>query len=1150
MSISKNQQHTSNPFSTGGGGYNFERHVQAVFLLSLLSDGFSPAMDYPIVEVHFQTKNEGFYTDDLAVFVSCPSGTGKLLCQIKNDITATKENAVFRDVLTSAWKDFSNESFNKEIDKIALITNVAAKSSVKALQIIHEQATSSSNAADFLRRIGKSNFVNDDTRKKYDVIKDCLRSAKGSELLDVELFEFCQSFVLIVFDGNYEGSVHEALCKSLIRSKSNEDPRRVWTTLTEYAGQCNQKAAHVSKENVGLEIKEMFGYRLKDTEIRLFSPSKNWAYLVLIGAWDENNDVDKLAIETITDMSFSVFLGFAREQLNADVPYISLSNGIWRVSYRKDIFSCVKDYLYDDTVKKAFQVTSELVREISRRFTDENTFGFVMPADGWFSNSSVFRKSMCEGLCLLANGTPPVFSSNHLIDREAISLTRNLFRGSSWKTFAELGELLPIIAELSPTAFIQELESFSVKRIQELKMLFPKAHSQSFEDGNHLTQILCSLEMLAWIPDYFGACIRCLSTIELVGYEKTNYVNTPFNSIVSIMNYYCPQTFASISQKQNAIMALQKDSPELCWKVIRALLPESSFTLSDTPKPQYINLAPFERDVPQSETHELRQYYVDTALRMSSDSAERLAELSAHTSQMSSKMIIDYLNKIISSAQNWTDEFKYSVWDSLCALRVKEILKSECEKPDSEWFSLLEQTISVTTPESKWYQYLRLYSNSFDEYDLDNTPHSWKKRDNDRKKAICDLYNTFGIDSVISFGNRVNNLHDVGCKLGESLNRTQIVGILEIFSDNAESLFFPSVLSGFIRVNGIDVLDTINLERYDVLFRAEILCAAPFEPETFSLAERYLPDKKIYWKKVSSVWFSTEWSKQTLEYVIKELMESRRCATVVHSLGYIVAKLDLEDDLLVTILREAVSELSLNQIDEYAVCNIIKKLQMSSAPNIDVLAEIEFLYLPFFSNSSTVRPKALYCKLSNDDVSFCRLMECVFKPNHEEHKRKNYSEGLKQRLFLLTYNYFVVPGIDWNGAFNAERFQKWINNVILWANETDRLEVTQQIIGNGLSHAKTENGLPDDVIMAELNKSQNNEMRIGYQMGIQNQRGVHWVDPEGKPELELAKKYSIYAKAAEERGYSRFAETLKRISNSYLLEAEEIKQRNRQCSEG
>lgn len=57
----------SNAFSTGGGGVNFEQQVQAMFLLSLLVDGFCPAMNEQTKSVWFQAKLQ-YDVDDLVVF--------------------------------------------------------------------------------------------------------------------------------------------------------------------------------------------------------------------------------------------------------------------------------------------------------------------------------------------------------------------------------------------------------------------------------------------------------------------------------------------------------------------------------------------------------------------------------------------------------------------------------------------------------------------------------------------------------------------------------------------------------------------------------------------------------------------------------------------------------------------------------------------------------------------------------------------------------------------------------------------------------------------------------------------------------------------------------------------------------------------------
>ena len=82
-----------NSFSTGGGGYHFEGHVQASFVTLMLSGGYAPCLPcWPIVEIKLQGKIEGFETDDIIVIVRNKSTKEKrkLLIQVKHSIKITK----------------------------------------------------------------------------------------------------------------------------------------------------------------------------------------------------------------------------------------------------------------------------------------------------------------------------------------------------------------------------------------------------------------------------------------------------------------------------------------------------------------------------------------------------------------------------------------------------------------------------------------------------------------------------------------------------------------------------------------------------------------------------------------------------------------------------------------------------------------------------------------------------------------------------------------------------------------------------------------------------------------------------------------------------------------------------------------------------
>ena len=143
------------------------------------------------------------------------------------------------------------------------------------------------------------------------------------------------------------------------------------------------------------------------------------------------------------------------------------------------------------------------------------------------------------------------------------------------------------------------------------------------------------------------------------------------------------------------------------------------------------------------------------------------------------------------------------------------------------------------------------------------------------------------------------------------------------------------------------------------------------------------------------------------------------------------------------------------------------------------------------------------------------------------------------RLCQILYDFCVIPGTDWDGDYSEEGFREWVDYCRTWAKAEDREAIVQQTIGNGLSYArKLENGLVDEFIMRELNKIENEEMRLGYRLGIINQRGARWIDPEGKPEFQLAEKYKELAETAESMGYAKYAETLRAISDGYIREAE------------
>lgn len=129
-----------------------------------------------------------------------------------------------------------------------------------------------------------------------------------------------------------------------------------------------------------------------------------------------------------------------------------------------------------------------------------------------------------------------------------------------------------------------------------------------------------------------------------------------------------------------------------------------------------------------------------------------------------------------------------------------------------------------------------------------------------------------------------------------------------------------------------------------------------------------------------------------------------------------------------------------------------------------------------------------------------------------------------------------------NDGLSEAKFSSWLQRVKEICIESGHLEVAPINIGEVLIHRPSDpNGLWINHTVADaLNAKDAEDMRRGFRNGILNSRGVHWVDPTGRPERELAEQYRQKAEDAENAGYQRLAVTLRGLADDYDREAKRI----------
>ncbi len=261
--MSKDVKQQSNPFSTGGGGVNFETRVQSAFALALLTKSCVPCLSQHMraKELKFQNKYDGVNTDDFVLIATDKaSNQSQLFAQIKHEITIIgSANSMFAEVINSAWKDFKNTDFNIENDSIALITGPLPKLEVNNTLPILEWAKYSSNSAEFIKKSKTKGFTSEAKVKRLNIFREQLtRANDGDEIADDELWLFLKAFQLISFDLDAKYSVVANLLCSLIECYSDESPSLVLSKLVTCAQEFNQNAGTLTQDNAPKELKLLF----------------------------------------------------------------------------------------------------------------------------------------------------------------------------------------------------------------------------------------------------------------------------------------------------------------------------------------------------------------------------------------------------------------------------------------------------------------------------------------------------------------------------------------------------------------------------------------------------------------------------------------------------------------------------------------------------------------------------------------------------------------------------------------------------------------------------------------------------------------------------------------------------------------------------
>jgi hypothetical protein len=212
----------SSPAATGGEGVFFEQHVGAYWLAQLLVQSIPPILtDALVVEVHFQTENLGYHTDDILVVCERLNRRANLVVQAKRTFTVSASDEQCQKAIGDFWKDYTRANpFNQNDDRLVLVTLRGTNVLLDHFSGLLDAARAAASANEFERRLSLKGFISRKSIKQCDDIRQIISDVDGRPIGAKEIWPFLRVLHVISLDLHTSTSQTEAHIKTLLAMKS------------------------------------------------------------------------------------------------------------------------------------------------------------------------------------------------------------------------------------------------------------------------------------------------------------------------------------------------------------------------------------------------------------------------------------------------------------------------------------------------------------------------------------------------------------------------------------------------------------------------------------------------------------------------------------------------------------------------------------------------------------------------------------------------------------------------------------------------------------------------------------------------------------------------------------------------------------------
>jgi len=888
---------------------------------------------------------------------------------------------------------------------------------------------------------------------------------------------------------------------------------------------------------------------------------------LLAGRWNENKDGDKEVISYLSGESYDSYMKKLTRWLNVqDSPIYRIGNN-WRLASPLDSWSHLGSYFTGSHLEKLKSQFLTLLKEIHPEFELEGEKRSMATIYGKESKySTMLKKGLCQSMILLAVygedlKIPLPVNSQIWCD----SVIKELFKESSTDLWCSLDHYLPLLAEASPSSFIESIDKTLSEAPEIIFGMFNEVED-FLSPISYYTGLLWAFEGLAWFPDYISRTVILLG--KLAKDDPGGKINNrPINSLRSIFLPWHPNTYCNLDERISVLKILIKDNPEVAWELLISILPKHHDIGDPSFKTRWRKYqATSEENVTYKDIWDSHSFAVDSLIILAGVKENKLAELVKNIDMLSPQdrdKVLDHIRR----KNNLIEQVSFQIWHNLRELlhRHRSYLKTDWALPISE-LNKIETVYNLLTPVSKLEKNLWLFEEPYPKFPagIDHDKISYEEHEiiiiDKRIEAFNEIYNKNGIDGIIELAKRLTDKRFIGDTAGYIFDSKDKAEKILLLSKNQadELLVFVEnfvirkfLISGFYWLEKAYLFLVSNSISNKII--ASLILSLPQSFKLWNFIEN--TNKEIeteYWSNFYPRFYNLPVENKT--FGINKLFSVKRFFTALDTASHFVKELPTE--LLVNILLKVATEKTNEkfQLQGYEIEWFFDELDKREDLDKKIMPQLEWFYLPILSGYGIGRsPKYLEDELSKSPTFFIDVLTWIYKPENEDEDKKLEedisSESLINRAELsykLLQSWKKIPGTDPEGIVQYDELKKWISAARDIAEQKDRLNVADLQIGKLLSGSpyNVDSWLQDSIckIIDEINSNYIND---AFLTEIFNNRGVvskaH--GEGGNQERNLAELFLQKSKDTAIK-YPITSSLLFKISKSYANDAKREDERS------